>query len=227
MNSEFFKQIDIHALSSVESIQKASAITVEHGFRGLVVNEFSLKSARAFHKKSKEDYKLIVALDYNSGEMSTGARCNMIDDVIRNGANEIEISIQSKSFIDMDFKIIEEDVSKIGKISRDTNIDIKYKIDPSLPNTTPQNIANVCRILHKSGIKYVTNNIASCDKIDHSETAIFLRDVCKGSACHTKAYIQSPAIDVFLMFKKAGINIIGLDLKNAVRISYDALQETV
>ena len=222
---KILKKIDVHSLDFYDNPDKVCAIVQEHSFRGIVVNEIDLIRTRKIIGAASQS-KVICAVDYTSGGLSVKARGEIIRSAISNGADEIEIGMQSSLFYE-NLPLVQIDIDKIGKLARDNKIDIKYKIDPGLPKTRPKIISDLCRMLNKSGIRFVTNGIFHDQKIDDCETVLFLRDVKKASACETKAYIKNPTVNSFVMLHKSGADVIGLDWRFATKIAYGIEQETL
>lgn len=115
-----------------ETIKKEALISKEYGFRGYVVHPCNLQAVVNIVKGSK--VLPVVVTDFPHGRSLTSCRINETKEVIKLGAEEVDIVAKYQQLIDGDLKEYKNDLLEVTKTTTDSNKLLKVILEIDLLN---------------------------------------------------------------------------------------------
>lgn len=130
-------------------VKKLLDEAIEHKFLGVCVNPVNVKYAKEYLKDS--DVKIVTVIGFPLGQSTCESKVLETIDAVKNGADEIDMVINSGKLKDGDFEDIIEEISKIktacqGKV-------LKVILETDLLNQDEIKVA--CELCIKGGADFV------------------------------------------------------------------------
>ena len=122
---------------------------VEHGFLGVCVNPINVKLAKEYLQES--DIKIVTVIGFPLGQSTCESKVLETIDAVKNGADEIDMVLNSGKLKDEEFEYIIDEISKIksacqGKV-------LKVILETDLLNQNE--IKKACELCIKGGADFV------------------------------------------------------------------------
>lgn len=215
---EFFfgPMVDIH-VTGHNKISNIVYLANEHGFRGIVVDPNAVSNTSFCIRNQNLDSaptELCIA-NMLSPEDSIDVKIYSMLAAKEKGANEIEMPLSNNIVDSGDMKNIEEEVAAISSKAQKIPIAVKYKLNYGKTTKTIAFTNKFAKILKENNCPFFSTYIPEKMEDEMSSVLLWIRDIKRNACCATKVHLESPTIELISMFKKAGVDIIGMDWKNS------------
>lgn len=121
----------------------------EYKFLGVCVNPVNVKFSAEYLKNS--DIKVVTVIGFPLGQCTTESKVLETIDAVKNGADEIDMVLNSGKLKDKDFDYIVEEISKIKTACQGKNL--KVILETDLLNQ--DEIKTACELCIKGGADFV------------------------------------------------------------------------
>lgn len=216
---DLFKKIDLYVTKIGYNLKNAIAIASEHNFRSIVVPFNRLEELKKLTKDT--DLLSIAAVDFPMGSSPLDVRIYSVMSAKEHKCDEIEICLPYHSL----------DTKKNADISEDikSNIDMSIKLKMPIRYMFNQIIClspNIKKkIIHYFGVhrdKDIKSHIGFFNLNNNdSDNIIEIRDYKQRISALSKVYLKNVDVSVLNLYIKSGVDIIGLDIENAVFLSHE------
>jgi len=122
---------------------------IEYDFLGVCVNPVNVKFAKDYLKDS--EIKVVTVIGFPLGQSTTEAKVLETIDAIKNGADEIDMVLNSGKLKDLEFDYIINEISQIKKACQGMVLKVILETD-LLSN---EEIKTACELCVKSGADFV------------------------------------------------------------------------
>lgn len=214
---KFCQKVDLYALDLNCDIKSIVAVALEHGFRGIVIPPCKLHQL----KKEIGNNKLlsILAVDYPFGCLSQDVRCYSIYSAKEKGADEVELVSPYHCLNNVNMASFNQDVINCMTAGEKINIPIRYVFDQNIIHLKD----NIKQRALKTFLTYKVRDICTSlgffdNKIDHSENILKLRNIKVKTGCKIKIFIKTNDVNIFALYPKAGVDLLGLEWENAANL---------
>lgn len=221
----YASHVDLHMLFSSgekSSIRNAVAIGTEHNFRGIIVLPNKIQELSEEIKKNANSELLPIAMiDYPFGASTLDVRNYNIISAKEKGTKEVEIIAPYHFLAEKNFAAFEHDMKATTMTAAKHQIKIKYVIDLSVKFFKEDILSRIARIANSCGVFLSTSTGFFDDKINHSNLILKIRAIKNKADVRIKSYINTDNIEIISSYNKAGIEVMGLDIKNAPKLVHE------
>jgi len=147
-----YKEISCYDKDTTEhNVQEAIFTALEYGFGGVSVPSYYLPLANSLIPAG---FVVASSVDYPGGLSSLNVRCHSTINLIRAGANSIDLVANSNLLINRKFKKFRQDIESNYRICKDNNCSLRVMLEYRAYDKNSL-IAAACDIIRDIGVDYV------------------------------------------------------------------------
>ena len=167
-----YKEISCYDKDTTEHTVTESIFTaLKHDFHGVSVPAYYLPLAKDL---IPDGFVVASSVDYPGGLSSTGVRCHSSINIIRAGANAVDLVANSNLLVNRKFKKFKEDIEANYKICQDNNCSLRVMFEYRIYDKNSLILA-ACDIIRSVGVDYIFPSTGSMvDDIEDSIVVGFL-----------------------------------------------------
>ena len=209
------KMIDYTAIApdeSVKAVKNKCQDAIEYDFASVCVNSAFIPLAARLLKGSS--VKVCSMIDYPLGSSTSKTKAFETKDAIKNGAQEIDMSINISAIKDENWSYVHEDIkavfdaTKIAGVTRDIITKIVFVTDL----LTPEEIEQTCKIAKDIGVDFIkTKVLLTQEKQEEAKDKINLIRKTVGRGVGVEAFGEISNFEEAIDVLDAGANRIGTE----------------
>jgi len=213
-----YKEISCYDKDATEhAVQEAIFTALSHGFDGVSVPSYYLPLAKDL---IPEGFVVASSVDYPGGLSSTSVKCHSTINVIRAGANAVDLVTNSNLLINRRFKRFKKDIESNYEICKDNNCSLRVMLEYRTYDKNSLILA-ACDIIREVGVEYLFPSTGSMvSDLDDSVVIGFaiqkrknLNIICNANIWRLEDYEkveQSGVVGVRIKNRNAVKNIFGV-----------------
>ena len=147
INKELFSEYLYHAMKIY--FQELNLQACEYSFLGVCVNPCNVKFAKQFLKDT--DIKVVTVIGFPLGQATCESKVLETIDSVKNGADEIDMVINSGKLKDGEYDYIVDEISKIKTACQGRNLKVILETDL----LTKDEIKKACELCIQGGADFV------------------------------------------------------------------------
>lgn len=185
-------------------IEKFCNEALEYNFYGVCVQPYYVPFVISFLKNTI--VRVISVVDFPYGSSSLKTKLSSTEDLVKIGLDEIDLVMNIPAFVNKEYKIVEEEISRVIELCRSNNVKLKVIIETGL--LLPEEIVQATRMLCEIGVDFIKTSTGVVSRGATYEDIKVIKENLFGNT-KIKASGGIRTIEQVLKFAELGVARIG------------------
>lgn len=177
---------------------------LEYGFYGVCVQPYYVPFVIQILKNTT--IRVISVVDFPYGTSLLGTKLQAVEELTKTKLEEIDFVMNIPAFINKEYRIIEDEISKSLEICRSNNVKLKVIIETGL--LPPEEIAQITKILCEFGVDFIKTSTGIVSRGVSPEDIKIIKDNLSGTT-KIKASGGIRTLEQVLKLIELGVSRIG------------------